>query len=493
MELLDVPRLTKALNQACHRVIGDNFSYASDEEAVAATLALLETRLLHGREVFDRWTGHLDTYLAGLKSRLSLDTIAPDLAEGLDQLRREIAAADPRGKAELDEVERHLLKAWGLLSARLNGDDRLPQEERDRMAVELAEAEMRRTEERMGKNVLERNGDDNDITAESLAAYLVDRFADQTITVSAFKRLPGGYGKETTLFTVEGERFSGDYVMRRDRDTPTIDNDCHRISNETPVIEAAFAKGFPAPEAMWCDTEHRLLPGGDFLIMKRAPGATGGDVFGSAGKVSDDLTRLLADSVGKLHSLPQMRELGDLTSGIRKELWDMSCKEVTIHYITSFRDLYLAEMDEPTPAVLGLYGYLLNDVPDAPGEPKLLHGDIGFHNFIVDEGNLSAVVDWEFAHIGDPADDIGYIANTVGGSLDWDRFMALYKQAGGQDIDSEQLRFFRIWGHLRNLTACQLSTNAYETGRLHDIKIAHVGHSMTPMFLNAIRSVFARP
>ena len=71
--------------------------------------------------------------------------------------------------------------------------------------------------------------------------------------------------------------------------------------------------------------------------------------------------------------------------------------------------------------------------------------------------------------------------------------MELYQQAGGMAIDPERLRFFRIWGHLRNLTACQLSTNAYEIGRLHDIKIAHVGHSMTPMFLNAIRSVFDRP
>ncbi|GGD80219.1 phosphotransferase [Croceicoccus mobilis] len=490
--MLDIPRLTKALNQACHRLIGDDYGYASDEEAIAATLSMMETRLLHGREVFDAWTQRLDAYLGELRQRLALESAAPDLARALDDLRAQIAAANPAGKAELDEAERQLLKAWGLLSARLNGEDAIPQAERDRMAIELAEAEALRTEERMGKSVLKRGADSTDISAETLAAYLADRFDDPTIRVPEFRRLPGGYGKETTLFTVVGEKFAGDYVMRRDRDTPTIDNDCHRIDNETPVIEAAFAQGFPAPEAMWCDTEHAMLPGGDFLIMKRAPGTTGGDVFGSAGGVSDGLTQLLASSVGKLHSLPQLRELGDLTTGIWSELWDMSCKEVTTHYITSFRDLYLEEMAEPTPAVLGLYGYLLNNVPNAPGEPKLLHGDVGFHNFIVDEGTLSAVVDWEFAHIGDPADDIGYIANTVGGSLDWARFMELYKAAGGQDIDPERLRFFRIWGHLRNLTACQLSTNAYEIGRLHDIKIAHVGHSMTPMFLNAIKSVFDR-
>lgn len=481
-----------ALNQACHRVIGDDYIYASDEEAIYATLSMMETRLLHGREVFDAWTGRLDAYLEELMSRLSIESVDPELAGDMKALRAQIAAADPKDKAELDEAERTLLKAWGLLSARLNGAAFIPQHERDRMAVELADAELQRTEQRMGKGVLVRGGDDTEVTAERLAAYLADRFSDPSIKLVDFRRLPGGYGKETTLFTVEGKEFSGDYVMRRDRDTPTIDNDCHRISNETPVIEAAFSNGFPAPEAMWCDTEHKLLPGGDFLIMKRAPGTTGGDVFGSSGGVSDALTELLATSVGKLHSLPQLRELGTISDGIRPELWGMSYKEVTTNYITSFRDIYLKEMAEPTPAVLGLFGYLLNNVPDAPGRPILLHGDVGFHNFIVDDGKLSAVVDWEFAHIGDPADDIGYIANTVGSSLDWARFMELYIAAGGQEIDAERLRFFRIWGHLRNLTACQLSTNAYEVGRLHDIKIAHVGHSMTPMFLNAIRSVFDR-
>jgi hypothetical protein len=69
--------------------------------------------------------------------------------------------------------------------------------------------------------------------------------------------------------------------------------------------------------------------------------------------------------------------------------------------------------------------------------------------------------------------------------------MATYHAAGGPEISPERLRFFRIWGHLRNLTACQLTTSAYEKGRVHDLKLGHVGHSMTPMFLDAISAVIA--
>ena len=56
---------------------------------------------------------------------------------------------------------------------------------------------------------------------------------------------------------------------------------------------------------------------------------------------------------------------------------------------------------------------------------------------------------------------------------------------------TDPMRFFRIWGHLRNLTASQLTSHAFERGRLSELKLGHVGHSMTPMFLNAISAILA--
>ncbi|HUD90055.1 phosphotransferase [Sphingobium sp.] len=199
----------------------------------------------------------------------------------------------------------------------------------------------------------------------------------------------------------------------------------------------------------------------------------------------------MAGSVARLHQLPPMRELGDLTDGIATHLWDLPVQEVTRRYIQSIKDLYLREMAMPSPAVLALYGWLMDNIPDPPGRPVLLHGDIGFHNFIVDDGRLSAVVDWEFSHIGDPADDVGYVRNTVGNSLDWDDFMAAYRAAGGPELDESRVRFFQIWGHVRNLTASQLTTNCFETGKLDELKLGHVGHSMMAGFLRPIRDMMA--
>lgn len=483
-------RLLRSLNLTADTIYGREPVYASNEEAMLASLKILETREVHGERLFRGWRDRLLAQLAGIGDRLDLPARAPELSARLEEIRARLGSV-PADPAEREALQQAVMHDWSLLVEALTSDPRVAEAERVRIIFETADAELTRVGELCGDLLPDGGQEDTAVTGERLQRYLADRFGDESIRLVDFRPLPGGYGKETILFEVEGAAFSGAFVMRRDRDEPTMDNDCHRVVNEFPVIRAAFDKGFPAPDALWVDTDHRLLPGGDFLIMTRAPGASGGNVHGASGSVDPALINLLAGSVARLHQLPPLRELGDLTNGIASDLWDLPIREVTRRYIESIRDLYLREMVMPSPAVLALYGWLLDNIPDAPGRPVLLHGDIGFHNFIVDDGQLTAVVDWEFAHIGDPADDVGYVRNTVGASLDWGAFMAAYRAAGGPELDEERVRFFQIWGHVRNLTASQLTTNCFEVGRLTELKLGHVGHSMMAGFLRPIRDMMA--
>jgi aminoglycoside phosphotransferase (APT) family kinase protein len=489
--LPQTPRIIGTLNSVMARYLGPDIGYATDEEAILATLNLVESRECYGPMLFEAWTGRLADQLAETSKRLDLAGAEPALDAELQALRAEVLASRPADMATRDAEEQRLLSAWADLAERITGSPALSHDQRLSVLREVTGAERQRTVELMGGARPTPTEQDIELTADRLQAYLRDRFGDETIAVAAFRPLPGGYGKETTLFETEGTKLSGGFVMRRDRLLPTMDNDCHHIDREYRVIRAAYENGFPAPEALWLDTEHRLLPGGNFLVMSRAPGSTGGDVFSASGALSGDFTDLLASSLAKLHALPAMPELGTVSEMIAPDLWGLTCAQASERYIRQIRDLYLAEMRVPSPAVLAFYGYLLANIPHAPERAVLLHGDVGFHNMIVDDGRLSALVDWEFSHIGDPAEDVGYARNTAGGSLDWDRFMATYRATGGIEIAPERLRFFRIWGHLRNLTACQLSSNAYEQGRVQELKVAHVGHSMTPMFLDAISAVIA--
>jgi aminoglycoside phosphotransferase (APT) family kinase protein len=76
-------------------------------------------------------------------------------------------------------------------------------------------------------------------------------------------------------------------------------------------------------------------------------------------------------------------------------------------------------------AVMGLVGATLRAVQAVPGEALaelggrgavLVHGDFGPHNMLFDleaEQPVSGLVDWEFAHFGDPIEDLAWAEWTV--------------------------------------------------------------------------------
>src|SRR3981081_4692632 len=48
--------------------------------------------------------------------------------------------------------------------------------------------------------------------------------------------------------------------------------------------------------------------------------------------------------------------------------------------------------------------------PDrAPARRTLVHGDFRVGNLMVAPGGVSAVLDWELAHVGDPLEDLGWL------------------------------------------------------------------------------------
>ncbi|WP_313806933.1 phosphotransferase family protein [Sphingobium sp.] len=370
----------------------------------------------------------------------------------------------------------------------------LPAEQRLALIATLVEWETADRERQLATPLGAIEDSATEITVDRLTAYLRDRFDEATLTVTKVQPLSGGFGKQTTIFAVEGQALSGEFVIRRDiGDNAGLDTSCHLIHREYPVIRAAFERGFPAPDALWLDTEHELLPGGHFIVMRRAPGNVAGSFFGAQTSIPDDLSDILADRMAQLHAIESLRELGDLTDTIRSDLWDLPLRDCVEHYIRNWFEFYLREQHTPSPALVALYGWLLDNIPDSEGTPRLIHGDIGFHNFLLHEGRMSALVDWEFAHIGDPAEELGYVKMTVGQSLDWDRFIARYRAAGGKEVSAETLRFYGVWAYVRNASGANILSTRLVSGLADDLKLSILPFLHVPPFLKNARALIEQP
>jgi aminoglycoside phosphotransferase len=89
-------------------------------------------------------------------------------------------------------------------------------------------------------------------------------------------------------------------------------------------------------------------------------------------------------------------------------------------------------------------------LPTTDEAPSLVHGDAGAGNFMIDAGTISAVIDWELAHVGDPHEDLAWLwmrgAHTSFG--DPQQRLAEYEAAAGRTLDADRLRWhlaFVMW------------------------------------------------
>ncbi len=90
--------------------------------------------------------------------------------------------------------------------------------------------------------------------------------------------------------------------------------------------------------------------------------------------------------------------------------------------------------------------HLLHHVPDHDGEPVLVQGDTGPGNFMYDGERVTAIVDWELAHIGDPMDDIAWLSwrATQQGWPEFSTRLAEYEEASGIAVDPARVRYYRL-------------------------------------------------
>ena len=118
-----------------------------------------------------------------------------------------------------------------------------------------------------------------------------------------------------------------------------------------------------------------------------------------------------------------------------------------IDQIEAYREVRLAlASDRPVLAVAERW---LREHPPEPAPTVLCHGDLRLGNLIVEGGELRAVIDWELAHLGHPAEDLGWCcvrAWRFGGDaaalgcVDRGTLLADYERFGGSQIGRASCR-----------------------------------------------------
>ncbi len=297
------------------------------------------------------------------------------------------------------------------------------------------------------------------VTAADIEKALADLGYPQAAVHSVQVAL-GGRSKETILITADGVgALPFDLVLRRDLQLSSLGT---TVAKEYSLLKALHAVGAPTPEP-YALVEGANVIGTPFVLLQRMSGVTGArSLLAPASSAGQAVAA--ARTLARLHRIPLDAVDAALGRSAATPAGEVTRADV---------DALVTEWDErargTSATVEAAVRWLREQVPVGIGEPVLVHGDFSFHNLLFDDDRLTAVLDWELAHAGHAAEDLGYLKPAVAPVLPWAQFMAEYRDAGGADVDARSVHFFGLYGTLRLLVQMLRAREFFESGRTDDV------------------------
>ncbi len=282
---------------------------------------------------------------------------------------------------------------------------------------------------------------------DAIAHYLREACKADTAQVAPLALLSGGAIQQNWQLTVTivGSSLDGEHTWVLRTDAPATVASSLPRSREFDIIRFAHARGLLAPKPLLLCEDVAVI-GRPFFVMEKLPGIAAGHKVVRLDVDRRALARELALAAARIHAIrPPLADLPFLKTFLARDV------------IAACRS-YLDTLDEPHPVLEWGLRWCERRAPDDE-ETTFVHRDFRTGNYLVHEGKLAGLLDWEFAALGNPLEDIGWICakcwcfrhehHIVGGMADLDDFIPAYEAASGRKVPRDALRYWQVMAHIR--------------------------------------------
>jgi aminoglycoside phosphotransferase (APT) family kinase protein len=319
---------------------------------------------------------------------------------------------------------------------------------------------------------------------DALRSWFADRLGSDGATIDALRRHAEGWSWQTYTMTVEAGGERRGYAVRvepRDGLLAPYDVDgqfaLHRVVRDHSDV--------PMPDLFWLEKDPSVL-GMPFYVMERLEGVVPVQWRGRDLEIfpSDEARRAIGLEFVAIQT--RIHRIDWAAHGLRLPGHDHGEPSASaLAWVDHWAEYYAGSVLVELPLMRYAIAWLRANAT-CSGRLALCHGDYRIGNFMLRDGVIVGIFDWELAHVSDPVEDIAYAglplfrgrSPLLSQLLDPDEYFTRYEAATGVHVDRDVFRFWTVLGLVKAAAAHLRGTRAFEEGRIGDLRLAAMGHQV---------------
>ena len=363
----------------------------------------------------------------------------------------------------------------------------------------------------LNRGMITGNGADIGMTSlvedyEPVLTWLQTQTGAAKLDCLRFEKLSGGAIQENWLLQLQITEGAYDgyqsWVLRTDAASAVAASNSR--SDEFSLLQVAFLQGVAVPEPLYFCSDVTVL-GRPFFVMTAMPGhAQARKLVRSPdlAKQGPGLVAQLGRIMAKLHAITPQTYLKKQESGSKEPLSFLPRYEGSA---ASFHIAQLRAALDQFETAHPILEYSLNWLEDhlsiwaGSAAPVLCHRDFRTGNFLVENGQCTALLDWEFAGWSDRHEDIGWLCArcwrfgndqlAVGGLGSFSAFQQAYEMESGQPLNVIAISYWQVMAEIRWAVIALQQAARNNSGQELSLELALSGYLVPEMEMNMLNLI----
>lgn len=297
---------------------------------------------------------------------------------------------------------------------------------------------------------------------ECLERWLGDEIG-LPVTIGRVERTSSGFSRENWVFEASWGDRTHLLIARRDPVGSVLHTD---RSIETAVLRALDDTAVPSPRLLWADLDGTRCER-PCLVMEHVDGVCDSYVLSSDRPVDERLriAHAVYDRLAEIH-LVDWRRLG--LGNLLADPGEAAALAALDHWEAELLRVRLS----PEPELRYVISWLREHAP-SNDMVTLVHGDFKPGNVLVRDGHVTAVLDWETVHLGDPHEDLGWVSNPlraaehcIPGTWEPADLFSRWESLTGLEVDLDRIRWWQVLANLKLAVIVLTGAHAFVDRRL---------------------------